>query len=180
MLTDPPPDIALPLDEANEPQPERHLTLEQREDISSSLEQSTKGQVEMTAAPSDQEAVSFQAELAGVLEDSGFNVEIDNAKGKSTADETPPGVHATIANETFRPSHAYRVVHAFRRAGVAIATKINARLRGKSTLYIDVGPNETPPLVQPTSSGQSKSATGVIAKWKLKFAAGLQRPRRGP
>jgi hypothetical protein len=68
------------------------------------------------------------------------------------------------------------VVQAFRRVGVAVATKINAKRRGKSTLYIAVGPNDTPP----TPTSPSKSMKAVIAKWKTKFAAGLQWPGRGP
>ena len=173
MLTHPPPDVSGPIDEADG----RHLTPEQCDDIAASLKDSAKGQVSMTAAPSDEEAVCYQGEIAAVLEDSGFNVEIDNAKRTLSGGETPRGVEATIADETVRPSHAIRVVQALRRVGVAVATRINATRRGKDTLYLAVGPNDTPPT---RSSWPSKSMKAVIAKWKTKFAAGLQGPGRGP
>jgi hypothetical protein len=168
MLTNPPPDTSGPSDEPEH----RHLTPEQREDIAVSLQDCAKGQVSMTAAPSDEEAVSFEGEIAEVLEDAGFDVEIDNLKGKSP-DEAPPGVQATIADQTVRPRHAYRVVQAFRRVGVAIATRINEKRRRKNTLYIAVGPNDTEPTASGLSAWQAKTMKGVIAKWKARFAAGL-------
>ena len=61
---------------------ERHLTVEQREDISAGLQDSATGPVSMTAAASDKEAVCYQGEIASVLEDMGCEVEIDNAKEK--------------------------------------------------------------------------------------------------
>jgi hypothetical protein len=128
----------------------RHLTLEQREDISAGLQDSTTGPVSMTAAASDKEAVCYQGEIASVLEDMGCEVEIDNAKRKAPAQEIPTGVEMTIKEETVRPIHASRIVRAFRRAGVVIATTINARRRNNDTLYITVGPNAAPSLVPPT------------------------------
>jgi hypothetical protein len=175
MSTDPSPEAPGPIDEAEG----RHLSAEQREEISTSLQDSAKGQVSMTAAASDKEAVAYEVEIAEVLENSGFKVEIDNAKRTSPGEETHPGVEATIADETVRPSHAFRVVQAFRRVGVAVATKINAKRRGKNTLYIAVGPNDTPPTPK-NPLWQSKSMTAVIAKWKTKFAAGLHWPGSRP
>jgi hypothetical protein len=175
MSTDPPPPISGPIDEADD----RHLTPEQRDDISASLEDSTKGQVSMTAVASDKEAVCYEGEIAAILEQSGFEVEIDNTTPIPPREETHPGVEATIADETVRPSHAFRVVQAFRRVGVAVATKINAKRRGKNTLYIAIGPNDTPPTPK-NPLWQSKSMTEVIAKWKTKFAAGLHWPGSRP
>jgi hypothetical protein len=168
VLTEPPPDNSGSI---NEPE-DRHLTPEQREEIAVSLQDSAKGQVSMTASASDQEAVSFEGEIAEVLEDSGFDVEIDNVKGKSP-EEAPPGVQATIADQTIRPRHAYRIVQAFRRVGIAIATRINEKRRGKNTLYIAVGPNDTEPAASGLSPWQANTMKGVIAKWKARFAAGL-------
>jgi hypothetical protein len=175
MATDPPPDSSGPIDEADG----RHLTPEQRDDIAASLQDSEKGQVSMAAAASDKEAVSYEAEIAEVLEDSGFEVEIDNARPTPPGEEASPGVEATIADETVRPRHAFRVVQAFRRVGVAVATKINSKRRRKNTLFIAVGPNDTPPTPK-NPLWQSKSMTAVIAKWKTKFAAGLHWPGSRP
>ena len=175
MAPDPSPDSSGSIDEAEG----RHLTVEQREEISASLQDSAKGQVSMTAAASDKEAVIYEAEIAEVLEDSGFKVEIDNARRTPPGEEPHPGVEATIADETVRPSHAFRVVQAFRRVGVAVATKINAKRRGRNTLYIAVGPNDTPPT-RKNPLWQSKSMSAVIAKWKTKFAAGLHWPGSRP
>jgi hypothetical protein len=159
MSTDPSPETPGPIHEADG----RHLTPEQRDDISASLQDSAKGQVSMTAAASDKEAVRYQGEIAEVLEDSGFDVEIDNARRTPPGEEAHPGVEATIADETVRPRHAYRVVQAFRRVGVAVATRINSKRRRKNTLFIAVGPNDTPPT------------TSWIAKWKKRFTTGLRR-----
>jgi hypothetical protein len=175
MATDPSPDSSGPIDEAAA----RHLSPEQRDDIAASLADSVHGQVSMTATASDKEAVSYEGEIAEVLEDAGFTVEIDNARRTPPGEEAHPGVEATIADETVRPSHAFRVVQAFRRVGVAVATKINAKRRGKNTLYIAVGPNDTPPTPK-NPLWQSKSMTAVIAKWKTKFAAGLHWPGSRP
>ena len=156
---------------------ERHLTSEQREDISAGLQDSVTGPVSMTAAASDKEAVCYQGEIASVLEDMGCEVEIDNAKRKAPAQEIPTGVEMTIKEETVRPIHASRIVRAFRRAGVVIATRINARRRKNDTLYITVGPNDAPALVPPTiptaATWQWKSLATLFAKWKMKFALGL-------
>lgn len=149
----------------------RHLSPEQQEDISAGLQGSTTGTVSISAPASDQEAVGYQCEIASVLVDSGFKVEIDNAKAGSAEEITRPGVEATIADNTVRPRHAYRIVDAFRRAGIAIATRISAR-RKKDTLHIAIGPNDAPASVPWTMAS-------VIAKWKTKFAAGLWRPKDG-
>ena len=70
---------------------ERHLTVEQRKDISTELQYSTTGPVSITAAASDREAVSYEGEIANLLEDMGFPVEIDNAKRKPPAQQLPCG-----------------------------------------------------------------------------------------
>lgn len=128
---------------------ERHLTVKQREGISAGLQNSVTGPVSMTAPASDREAVCYESEIASVLEDIGCGVEIDNAKGKALARELPTGVEMTIKEETVRPIHASRIVRAFRRAGVVIATSINARQRNNDTLYITVGPNDSPAVTPP-------------------------------
>jgi hypothetical protein len=129
---------------------DRHLTLEQREEISAGLQDSATGPVSMTASASDKEAVGYQGEIASVLEDMGCEVEIDNAKTKASVQEIPTGVEMIIKEETVRPVHASRIVRAFRRAGVVIATRINA-MRGKNdTLYVTVGANDEAALVPPT------------------------------
>jgi hypothetical protein len=128
---------------------ERHLTVRQREGISAGLQNSATGPVSMTAAASDKEAVCYQGEIASVLEDMGCEVEIDNEKRKAPAQKKPAGVEMTIKEETVRPIHALRIVRAFRRAGVVIATRINARRRKNDTLYVSVGPNDAPAVVLP-------------------------------
>ena len=149
---------------------ERHITLEQREDISAGLQDSATGPVSMTATASDQEAVCYQGEIASVLEDMGCEVEINNAKRKAPAQEILTGVEMTIKEETVRPIHASRIVRAFRHAGVVIATTINARRRKNDTLYITVGPNDAPALVPRTipraTALQWKSLAALFAKWK--------------
>jgi hypothetical protein len=162
----------------------RHLTVVQREDISTELQDSMTGPVSMTAPASDREALCYEGEIANVLEDTGFKVEIDNVKRKAPEQEVAAGVEMTIKEETVRPIHAYRIVRAFQRAGVAIATRINWRRRQNDTLYITVGPNRAPAHVPRTirtaDAWQSKSLATLLAKWKMKFAFGLRRPKRGP
>ena len=119
---------------------DRHLTCKQREDISTGLQDSVTGPVSMIAAASDKEAVCYESEIASVLEDTGFNVEIHNPKRKAAEQEIPTGVEMTIADQTVRPRHAHRIADVFRRAGIVIVTKINARRRRNNTLYISVGP----------------------------------------
>lgn len=148
----------------------RHISLEQREDISADLQDSMTGPVSITAPASDKEAVCYQGEIASVLEDMGCEVEIDNAKRKAPGQEIPTGVEMAIKEETVRPIHASRIVRAFRHAGVVIATTINARRRKNNTLYITVGPNGAPALVPPTiptaATWQWKSLATLLAKWK--------------
>lgn len=162
--------------------PGRHLTLEQRDDISTDLQDSITGAVSMTATASDKEAVGFAGEIASVLQDSGFKVKTDNVKRRSPEQKIPMGVEMTISDETIRPRHAYRIVQAFRRAGVTIATRINAMRRKNNTLYITVGRNDAPALVSPAirtaATWQSKSLAPLLAKWKAKFAFGLQRGKK--
>ena len=134
----------------------------------------------MTAAASDKEAVCYEGEIANVLEDMGFEVEIDNAKRKSPAQEIPTGVEMTVKEETVRPIHAYRIVRAFRRAGVAIATRINGKRRKNNTLYITVGTDDAPgfvPLITGTAAKwRSKVRRTLLKKWKRKFASGRVGP----
>lgn len=148
----------------------RHLTMEQREGISAGLQNSVAGPVSITAPASDQEAIGYQGEIASVLKDVGCEVEIDNAKKNASALEVLPGVEMTIKEETVRPMHASRIVRAFRRAGVVIATRINARRRNNDTLYITVGANDAPALVSPTilpaATWQWRSLATLFAKWK--------------
>lgn len=126
----------------------RHLTSDQREDILGDLEGSTAGPpVTMVAAASDEEAVGYQGEIASVLQDMGCEVEIDNVKTNTSAQAIPTGVEMTIKEETIRPIHANRIMGAFRRAGVAIVTRINPRRRKNNTLYITVGANDAPPAI---------------------------------
>jgi hypothetical protein len=162
---------------------DRHLTCKQREDISTGLQDSVTGPVSMAASPSDREAIGYEDEIASVLEDTGFKVEIDNAKRKPTEQEIPAGVEMTVKDKTIRPTHAYRIVQAFRRAGIAIATRLNAGLRNNNTLYITVGPKVAPALVMPTTrtaaQWRSKVLRSLLAKWKTKFASGLRRPAQG-
>jgi hypothetical protein len=149
---------------------ERHLSPEQRDDIAIGLQDSTTGPVSLTAAASDKEAVCYQGEIASVLEDMGCDVEIDNPKGRARAEAIPAGVEMTIKEETVRPAHASRIVRAFRRAGVVIATKINARRRKNDTLYITVGPNDSPALLPttrpPIARRLWKSLAALFAKSK--------------
>jgi hypothetical protein len=158
----------------------RHLTVEQREDISTELLDSMIGPVSITAAASDREAVCYESEIANVLENTGFKVEIDNAKRKLSARQIPAGIEMTVKEETVRPVHAYRIVRAFRRAGVAIATGINGKRRKNNTHYITVGPNAAPGLVSLTTrtaaKWQLKVLRSLLEKWKMKFASGPRGP----
>jgi hypothetical protein len=120
----------------------RHLTDPQRDDIVASLDGGIKGPVSLTASASDPEAVRYESEIACVIEDVGCAVEIANARANSSTEEIPAGVEFSIKETTVRPHHAGPIVAAFRRAGVAIATKINARRRKNDTLYITVGPDD--------------------------------------
>ena len=101
----------------------------------------------MVAAASDEEAVGYQGEIASVLQDMGCEVQIDNVKTNTSAQAIPTGVEMTIKEETIRPIHANRIMGAFRRAGVAIVTRINPRRRKNNTLYITVGANDAPPAI---------------------------------
>jgi hypothetical protein len=145
---------------------DRHITLEQREDISAGLQDSTTGPVSMTAPASDKEAVVYQGEIASVLEDMGCEVEIVNAKTTASVQEIPTGVEMTIKEETVRPVHASRIVRAFRRAGVVIATKINARRRNNDTLYVTVGPSDAPAAVPDAHRWHWKSLATLFASRK--------------
>lgn len=159
---------------------DRHLTCTQREDISTNLQDSVAGPVSMTAAASDNEAVCYQDEIANVLEETGFEVEIDNAKRKSPEQEIPTGVEMTVKDKTAPPVHAYRIVRAFRAAGLAIATRINARRRRNDTLYITVGPKGSAALVAPTISTAATWRATLLEKWKIKFGVGPLRPKHRP
>jgi hypothetical protein len=147
---------------------ERHLSLEQRADISAGLEDSITGPVSITAPASDKEAVCYQGEIARVLEDMGCAVEIDNTRKTAPVGEMPTGVEMAIKEETVRPMHASRIVRAFRRAGLVITTKINARRRKNDTLYITVGPSDAPapaPPARPVTALWKYLAT-LLSKWK--------------
>ena len=161
---------------------DRHLTCKQREDISTGLQDSVTGPVSMTASASDTEAVCYESEIANVLEETGFEVEIDNAKRKPSEQQIPTGVEMIVKDRTIRPVHAYRIVLAFRNAGVAIATRISANRRNNSTLYITVGPNAAPALLPLTprtaAKWQSQSLRALLKKWTSKFASDLRRPGR--
>jgi hypothetical protein len=126
----------------------RHLTLAQREDIVHDLEGSTAGPpVTMAAEAADQEAVRYEGEIASVLEDMGCEVKIDNVMTNTPAQTTmPAGVEVTVKENTVRPIHSNRIIRAFRRAGVALSTRINAARLKNDTLYITVGPNDAPPV----------------------------------
>jgi hypothetical protein len=152
----------------------RHLTCKQRADIVTGLQDSAIGPVSMTATASDQEAVGYEGEIANVLEETGFAVEIDNATGKTPGKEITAGVEMIIKDETVRPIHAFRIVHAFRLAGVSIATRISALRRKNNTLYITIGPKDAlpavaPPTAQTAAVWQIKSMALVVEKWKGKF-----------
>jgi hypothetical protein len=150
---------------------DRHITSDQREEISESLKDSIPGPVSMTATVSDKEAIGYEREIASVLEDTGFEVNIVNVKEKSPAEEIPAGVELTVADETIRLGHAYRILHAFQRAGLALVTKINAKRHCKDTLYITVGPNDAP---DPAKAGrQAQSSAVLLTKWKMKIRAWL-------
>jgi hypothetical protein len=133
----------------------------------------------MTAAASDREAVCYEGEIANVLEETGFEVEIDNAMGKPSEPQIATGVEMTVKDKTVRPIHAYRIVQAFRSAGVSIATRINGKRRKNDTLYITVGPNGAPAIVSPpirtAAKWQSKVLATLREKWKMKFALRLRR-----
>ena len=164
------PDVSKGMEKPPELTSERHLTEEQREGISAGLQDSTTGPISMTAASSDKEAVCYQGEIASVLEDAGCEVEIDNSKKKVSVLKIPAGVEMAIKEETVRPIHASRILRAFRRVGVAVATKINARRRKNDTLYITVGANDAPGLVSPriptAAKGHWKSLAALFAKQK--------------
>jgi hypothetical protein len=152
----------------------RHLSFEQREDISAGLEDSMTGPpVSMTSAASDKEAVCYQGEIASVLEEMGCKVEIDNAKRKAPEQEIPAGVEMTIKENTVRPIHANRILRAFRRAGVVIATRINARRRRNNTLYITVGSSEAAapvsPIIRTAPTWRWKSLAALLTKWRMKW-----------
>ena len=136
----------------------RHLTCRQREDISTDLEDSVTGPVSITASASDAEAVCYEDEIANVLAETGFEVEIDNAARKPAEEKIPTGLEMTVKDETIRPVHARRILHAFRHAGVAIATRINAMRRSNSTLYITVGSNAAPGAVPPLTARKKQKS----------------------
>lgn len=158
----------------------RHLTVKQRGDISTELQGSMTGPVSMTAAASDREAVCYQGEIANLLKDTGCRVEIDNAATKPSAEQVPTGIEMTVKEETVRPIHAYRIVRAFRSAGVPIATRINGKRQKNDTLYITVGPNSAPGLVPLMTGTAAKWRLNVrqtlLEKWKTKFASGPRGP----
>ena len=139
------------------------------------------GPISMTAAASDNEAVRYEGEIADVLEGTGFRVNIDNAKTEVAEQQIPRGIEMTIKETTVRPGHAYWIVRAFRSAGVAIATRINEKRRKNDTLYITVGPNgapvAVPPAVATAAKWRSQVLRTLLKKWKMKFAAGLQRSK---
>ncbi len=157
--------------EISHPTGDRHITLDQREEISEQLKDSTPGPISMTAAASDSEAVGYEHEIASVLEDTGFKVDIVNIKGRSAAEEIPAGVEMTVADPTIRLSHAYRILHAFQRAGIALVTRINSKRRSKDTLYITVGPNDAPDSVAARARGSWQSPAILLTKWKTKVGA---------
>lgn len=152
----------------------RHLTCKQREDIADGLQDSAMGLVSMTAAESDNEAVNYEGEIANVLEETGFEVEIDNATVKKPDQPIAIGVEMIVKDETIRPVHAFRIVQAFRRAGITVVTSINALRRKNNTLYITVGPKDAPQAVVPVNTltaaaWRSTSMAFVLAKWKKRF-----------
>ncbi len=158
------------LNQTPQPTGDRHITLDQREEISEQLKDSTPGPISMTATASDPEAVGYEREIASVLEDTGFKVDIVNIKGSSAAEEIPAGVEMTVADQTVRLSHAYRILDAFRRAGIALVTRINAKHQSKETLYITVGPNDAPDSAA-TAGGRWQSPAILLTKWKTKVRA---------
>ena len=130
----------------------------------------------MTAATPDRESVCYEGEIANVLEETGFQVEIDNTKTVSPKKQLPAGVEMTVKDTAIRPIHAYRIVSAFRHAGIAIATRINGARRNNDTLYITIGANGAPAPVAPTietaATWQSKVRVTLRQKWKRKFGIG--------
>jgi hypothetical protein len=148
---------------------DRHITSEQRDEISEHLKDSVPGPVSMTATASDQEAVGYEHEIASVLEDTGFKVDIVNVKEKPAAAEISAGLEMTVADETIRLSHAYRILHAFQRAGLALVTKINPKRQSNDTLYITVGSNDAPASAK--AGWQRRPAAILLAKWKMKVKA---------
>jgi hypothetical protein len=170
VINSPPSQQQLP-NQIPHPTGDRHITLDQREEISEHLKDSTLGPISMTATASDREAVGYEREIASVLEDTGFKVDIVNIKGRSAAEEIPAGVEMTVADQTIRLRHAYRILHAFRRAGIALVTRINAKRRRKDTLYITVGPNDAPDSVAATAEGRWQSPAILLTKWKTKVRA---------
>jgi hypothetical protein len=158
----------------------RHLTVKQRGDILTDLQDLTTGPVSMTAEASDREAVCYEGQIANVLEDTGCKVEIDNATKEPPAKQLPPGVEMTIKEETVRPIHAYGIVRAFRSAGVALATRINGKRPKNNTLYVTVGPNRAPGVVSATTRTAAewrlKVRQTLLEKWKMKFTSGLGGP----
>jgi hypothetical protein len=161
----------------------RHLTCVQRENIASGLQDSGTGPVSMSASASDTEAVGYEDEIANVLEETGFEVEIDNAKRKPYAHNVHTGLEMTVSDETVRTVPSSWTLPAITNAGVAIVTRINAKRRSNNTLYITVGPNGAPALVAPATQRAAKWQAMVLRslpkKWKAKFASGLRRPEQG-
>jgi hypothetical protein len=152
----------------------RHLTCKQREDIAAGLQDSTMGPISMTAAASDRESVGYEAEIANVLEETGFEVEIDNTRRAAPEQEIPAGVEMVVKDKTVRPAHAFRIVQVFREAGIAIATRVNGLRQKNDTLYITVGRKDAPPLVvlsmaQTAAAWQAKSMALLRQKWKNRF-----------
>ena len=137
------------------------------------------GPISITAAASDKEAVRYEGEIADVLESTGFDVNIENAKTEVFEQQIPSGIEMTIKETTVRPGHAYWIVRAFRSAGLAIATRINGKSRKNDTLYITVGPNDATTVVPPTittaAKWRSQVLKTVLKKWKMKFGGGLRR-----
>lgn len=158
----------------------RHLTVKQRGDILTDLQDLTTGPVSITAATSDREAVCYEGQIANVLEDTGCKVEIDNATKGPPAKQLPPGIEMTVKEETVRPIHAYGIVRAFRSAGVAVATRINAKRPKNNTLYVTVGPNSAPDVVsamtRTAAEWRLKVRQTLLEKWKNKFGSGRRRP----
>lgn len=154
----------------------RHLTVAQRENISTGLQDSVTGPVSIRAATADREAVCYEGEIANVLEETGFPVEIDNTKTTASQEQLPAGVEMTVKDAAIRPIHAYRIVSAFRRAGIAIATRINGERRNNDTLYITIGANGAAPIVpsaiETAATWQSKVRVTLRQKWKRKFGIG--------
>jgi hypothetical protein len=153
----------------------RHLTGKQREDIADGLQDSVIGPVSMTAAASDKEAVNYQGEIANVLEETGFAIEIDNTVVEKSDPAIAAGVEMIVKDQTIRPAHAFRIVQAFRRAGITIATRVSSLRRKNNTLYItigakDVSPAAGVPLTALTAAAwQARSMALVLGKWKKFF-----------